>query len=70
MCLLTMSCANEYNRMNNLKKMFPNYKIEPATGLIKERGYEYIAIDTTGQIFAIGMMPFSETKISSFRNIR
>lgn len=45
-------------------------KIEPATGLIQREGYDFIIIDTTYQIIAVQYYPFSETKISSLRNIR
>ncbi len=64
------SCADEFKRMENAKKLFPKSKVEPSTGIIKEKGYELIAIDTSGQIIAISFYPFSETKISSIRNIR
>ena len=50
--------------------MFPERKIEPATGLIKSGGYDFITIDSTGQIIAVRFYPFSETKVSSFRNVR
>jgi hypothetical protein len=65
-----VSCADETKRLNNLQKMFPERKIEPATGLIKSGGYDFITIDSTGQIIAVRFYPFSETKVSSFRNVR
>jgi hypothetical protein len=64
------SCVNEKERLDNLQKMYPFSKVEPATNLIKNSGYEYIAIDTNNQIIAVSFHPFSTTKISSFRNIR
>ncbi len=65
-----LSCADEANRLKNLKKMYPYSKVEPSTGLIKQGGYSYIVIDSTNQIIAVSFYPFSEDKISSFRNIR
>lgn len=63
-------CINEYNRLNNLKKMYPYHQVEPAAGLIKDSGYQYIIVDTTGEIIAVSFYPFSDEKLSSFRNIR
>lgn len=68
--ILLSSCANEQNRYNTLKKLYPNSKVEPSTGIIKNSGYDWIIIDSTMQIVAVSFYPFSETKISNFRNIR
>lgn len=67
---LLTSCVDEFNRMENLKKRFPNCKIEPATGLIKQSGYDYIAVDSLGQMIAIDFYTFSDNKIWNFRNVR
>ena len=64
------SCADEYKQQQHLQSMYPNSKVEPATGLIQDRGYDFIVIDTTGQIIAVSFYPFSETAIESMRNIR
>jgi hypothetical protein len=68
--LIFTSCVDESRRLKNLKKMYPNCKVEPSSGLIKEKGYSYIVIDSTNQIVAVSFYPFSDEKISSFRNIR
>lgn len=64
------SCADETKRQAYLEQNYPDCKVEPATGLIQQNGFEFILIDTTGQIIAVSFYPFSETKISSLRNIR
>lgn len=64
------SCVDQNQRWNNLKKMYPNSIVEPATGIIKNQGYDFIIIDTNNQIIAVSYYPFSETKISNLRNIR
>ena len=56
--------------MNNLRKMYPKCKIEPATGLIQQNGFEFIIIDSVNQITAVSFYAFSESKIYSIRNIR
>lgn len=65
-----LSCADQNNRLRNLQKMYPKSKVEPSTGLVQRDGYDFIVIDSTTQIIAVSFYPFSETKISSFRNIR
>jgi len=67
---LLTSCVDEFSRMEKVKKTFPNSKIEPATGLIKRTGYDYIAVDSLGQIIAIEFYPFSENKIQNFTKVR
>jgi len=68
--LAFVGCADENKRMQYLKNAYPNSKVEPATGLIQQSGYEFIVIDSTGQIIAVSFYIGSETKICSFRNIR
>lgn len=68
--VLLIGCVDRTQQLNNLKKMYPSSKVEPSTGLIQQQGYEFIVIDTTGQIIAVSFYPFSEAKISSMRNIR
>ena len=68
--LLLSSCADQNKRLNNLKQMYPNCKVEPSTGLIQQNGYEFIVIDSNNQIIAVSFYPFSEIKIQSLRNIR
>jgi hypothetical protein len=70
MTLLMSSCADVSKRQYNLQKSYPNCKVEPATGLIQQSGYEFIVIDSTNQIVAVSFYPFSETKICGIRNIR
>jgi hypothetical protein len=67
---LTTSCVDQYARQKHLKGLYPNCKIEPATGLIQQNGYDFIVIDSTNQIIAVNFYLFSETKIWSLRNIR
>lgn len=67
---LLSSCADQNKRLNNLKSMYPNCKVEPSTGMIQQNGFEFIIIDTNNQIIAISFYPFSETKIQALRNIR
>lgn len=68
--VLLVSCVDRTQQLNNLKKMYPTSKVEPSTGIIQQQGYEFIVIDTVGQIIAVSFYPFSESKISSMRNIR
>jgi len=67
---MMVGCTDQNKRLEYLKKTFPNSKIEPSTGLIQERGYSFICIDTNNQIIAVRFYPFSETSISDLRNIR
>lgn len=70
-CLLCLaSCADQTKRQNHLKTIYPNCKVEPATGIIQRDGYDFIVIDSTLQIIAVDFYPFSETKINFLRNIR
>lgn len=68
--LVIVGCADQTKRQAHLQSVYPNSKIEPATGMIQQNGFDFIAIDTTGQIIAASYYPFSETKIMSLRNIR
>jgi len=67
---LTVSCTDQVNRQKHLQKLYPNCKIEPATSIIKQSGFDFIVIDSTNQIIAVDFYMFSETKIWSLRNIR
>lgn len=64
------SCADQVKRKEYVEQMFPKYKVEPATGLIQQSGYQFVLIDSTNQIIAVAFYPMSETKIASLRNIR
>ena len=64
------SCADQTKRQAHLQSIYPKCKIEPATGMIQQQGYDFIVIDTTGQIISAQYYPFSETKIMGLRNIR
>lgn len=68
--LVFTSCVDESSRLKNLKKMYPDCKVEPSAGLIKSSGYDYIVIDSTNQIIAVQFYTFSDERISNFRNIR
>lgn len=68
--LVLSSCVDETLRLKNLKRMYPDCKVEPSAGLIKSSGYDYIVIDSTNQIIAVQFYPFSDEKIQNFRNIR
>jgi hypothetical protein len=68
--LLISSCANEVKRQKYLESVYPKSKVEPATGIIQQDGYQFIVIDSTFQIIAVMFYPGSETKISKLRNIR
>lgn len=65
-----ISCADQTKRQKHLETLYPNCKVEPATGLIQRDGYDFIVIDSTMQIIAVDFYPFSESKISYLRNIR
>lgn len=65
-----MGCVDATNRQKHLQSIYPNCKVEPATGLIQRDGYDFIVIDTNNQIIAVCFYPFSETKIENLRNIR
>jgi hypothetical protein len=64
------SCVDEFNRMENLKKKFPNYKVEPAAGILKKSGYDYVITDSLGEIIGVNFYMFSESKIADFRHIK
>ena len=68
--LSILSCADQNKRLLNLKKMYPDCKVEPSTGLIQNQGYDFIVIDTTMQIIAVDFYIGSETNIYRMRNIR
>lgn len=68
--LLLTSCADSNKRLEFLKTQYPNSKVEPATGLIQQQGYEFIIIDSTLQIIAVDFYLFSETKVYALRNVR
>jgi hypothetical protein len=68
--LLLVSCADQIKRQKYLESVYPKCKIEPATGLIQQQGYDFIVIDSTMQIIAVEFYPFSESKISFLRNVR
>lgn len=70
LALLLLGCADQTKRQAHLQSIYPKCKIEPATGIIQQQGYDFIVIDTTGQIISAQYYPFSETKIMSLRNIR
>ena len=68
--LLLISCTDSNKKLNYLKTQFPKCKVEPATGLIQQNGFEFIIIDSTNQIIAVSFYAFSETKIQTMRNVR
>lgn len=68
--VILMSCADQTKRQQHLTKLYPAAKIEPATGIIQQNGYDFIVIDSSMQIIAVEFYPFSETKILNLRNIR
>ena len=70
MSLMLASCADQNKRQKYLQSIYPNSKVEPATGLIQRDGYDFIVIDSSYQIVAVSFYPGSETKINSLRNIR
>ena len=65
-----IGCADQTKRQKHLQSLYPECKVEPATGLIQRDFYDFIVIDSTNQIIAVRYYPFSETKISMLRNIR
>ncbi len=70
LCITMMSCADQQKRREHLQSMYPGCKVEPATGLIQQNGYDFIVIDSTNQIIAVGFYGWSETGIRSLRNVR
>lgn len=68
--LILAGCSDQANRQKYLEKTYPKCKVEPATGLIQNSGYDFIIIDSTNQIIAVDFYLFSESKISNLRNIR
>lgn len=67
---LLFSCVDQNKRLEHAKKTFYPAKVEPATGLIQNQGFDFIVIDSANQIIAIDYWEFSETRISRMRNIR
>lgn len=70
LAITLVGCSDASKRQEYLKKLYPNCKVEPGTGLVQRQGYEFIVIDSNTQIIAVGFYPLSETKIWSLRNIR
>jgi len=71
LCILALtSCVDQTKRLEHLKSIYPNCKVEPSAGLIQQNGYEFIVIDSTQQIIAVSFYPFSDSRINSLRNIR
>jgi PBP1b-binding outer membrane lipoprotein LpoB len=73
LCLILIflnGCVDQVNRQKHVQKLYPNCKVEPATGIIQQNGYDFIVIDSTNQIIAVDFYMFSETKIMNLRNIR
>lgn len=68
--MLMASCADQEKRQRHLESLYPKCKVEPSTGLVQQQGYDFIVIDSTMQIIAVGFYTWSETKISTLRNIR
>ncbi len=69
--ILMCSCVNEFDRIEDCKKKYPNSIVTPSTSLIKSQGYDITAEDTiTNQIYAIRYYPFSSSKILDITNIR
>jgi hypothetical protein len=68
--LVFTSCVDQQERFNNLKKMYPNCKVEPSTGLLQQGGYDFLVIDSNEQMIAVKFRELSTTKISSLRNVR
>jgi len=68
--IIITGCADQTKRQSYLKSIYPECKIEPATGIIQRDGYDFIVIDTSFQIIAVRFYPFSEKAISDLRNIR
>jgi hypothetical protein len=70
MLIFLNGCVDQVNRQKHVQKLYPNCKVEPATGLIQQNGYDFIVIDSINQIIAVDFYMFSETKIMNLRNIR
>lgn len=71
MLLLFSSCIDYTERLVVAQKKFPGMVIYPATGLIAENGYEFIAEDTVNhKIYAIMFGAFSTKRIDNVRNIK
>lgn len=68
--LFVSSCTDESVRQKHLQKIYPNYKVEPSTGLIQQYGFEFTMIDSAGQMIAVSFYPWSETRICKLRNVR
>lgn len=70
MSLCLTSCADELKRQKYLEKAYPNCKVEPATGMIKEKGYDYLLVYPDNQMVGVSFYPGSENKIMGLRNVR
>lgn len=68
--LFLVSCTDQVKRQKHLESIYPNCKVEPATGLIQNQGFDFIVIDSSTQIIAVDFYLFSETKIFALRNVR
>jgi hypothetical protein len=67
---IAISCADATKRQQHLAGLYPGCKVEPATGLVQQNGYEFVVVDSAGQMIAVQFYPWSETKILTLRNVR
>jgi len=69
--ILVISCMDFHERQINLQKMYPKNIITPATGIIADKGYQFLMEDTiNNQIYAVKFGEFSYTRIAGIRNIK
>jgi hypothetical protein len=67
---IAISCADATKRQQHLAGLYPGCKVEPATGLVQQNGYEFMVVDSVGQMIAVQFYPWSETKVMKLRNVR
>lgn len=71
LALLFASCIDYTKRYDTCKKKFPGMVVTPATGLLAQSGYQFLAEDTVNnQLYAIMFGEFSETRIADVRNVK
>ena len=73
--LLLTSCVNEYERLQDCQKKFPGKTVMPAppTALATRGGgahtYDYLVIDSSGEMLGVDYYAFSKTKIYKMESL-
>lgn len=67
--VLLSSCADARKQEDFLRKTYPKCTIRPATGLVKNQGYDFVIIDSLNNVVAVDFYPFSESEILYLKTV-